>query len=78
MIRWGEEMATGDMKPGFRKLVRTLREQRDNKYYKLSHEQILAWAERNDVQGSIGELRSMIEDARSLTPNSASDKEVKP
>ena len=38
---------------------------------KLTCEQILAWADRNDIARSLMELRCMVEDARSLTPNAA-------
>ena len=61
-------MKTSNMKPGFRKLVRTLREQKEPAP-KLSDEQILAWAERHDVGGTLTDLRCMIEDAATLTPN---------
>lgn len=38
------------------------------KWTKLSAEQVAAWGTRHDVQGSLADLRCMIEDARSLSP----------
>ena len=35
----------------------------------LTCEQILAWADRNDIARSLTDLRCMVEDARSLMPD---------